>query len=130
MDDFITLISRERADKHITDLSNYIDHLNTENKSLRNQVDNWNKDKVIQELQEEIRLLRNVSYDQTEFSISTEELATCREWEQKHMHDKHRGKHFGCIGGNFTYCLTPTSIGTVGKVKCSCGEEFEFRELG
>ena len=37
--------------------------------------------------------------------------------------------YYGAIGGGMTYIFTPTSIGTVCKVKCSCGEEFCFREL-
>ena len=32
----------------------------------------------------------------------------------------------GAIGGGLTYCFTPTSIGTVIKVKCACGEEIDL----
>ena len=33
------------------------------------------------------------------------------------------------VGGKYIYKFVPTSIGTIGKVVCSCGEEFTFQDL-
>lgn len=35
----------------------------------------------------------------------------------------------GSIGGRYTYEFIPTSIGTIGVVKCHCGEQFVFRDI-
>ena len=34
----------------------------------------------------------------------------------------------GAIGGRMTYSFTPTTLGTVTKVKCSCGEERDLTD--
>lgn len=31
-----------------------------------------------------------------------------------------------CIGGDITYSFTPTSIGTVVRIKCTCGEQADL----
>lgn len=68
------------------------------------------------------------------FPISEKEQEKIREWELKHDAEKHglktmeqRAMGHGCIGGSLTWCFTPTSIGTIGEVICSCGEKFTFR---
>nr|DAG04561.1 MAG TPA: hypothetical protein [Siphoviridae sp. ctDXu9] len=40
-----------------------------------------------------------------------------------------RAMGHGCIGGSLTWCFTPTSIGTIGEVICSCGEKFTFQNF-
>jgi hypothetical protein len=126
---FAFIIGKNQANEHIRDLSNYIDHLYTDNETLRKQLDEWNKDEEIQKLKNELQQLRSENCDQTDFSISKDELETCRKWEEKHIKEKHKGQNFGCIGGNYSYVLTPTSIGMSGYIKCSCGDTFTFREL-
>ena len=100
------------------------------------------KEKTIKKLREENTLLRDEHYKDNEiaqlkrklkkaqddlnrgFDISKEEWAAIQEWHREHSH------YSGAIGGNVIYIFTPTSIGTIGVVKCtSCGEEFCFREL-
>jgi len=34
-------------------------------------------------------------------------------------------RNVGSIGGEYTYCITPTSLGEGVRVKCSCGEEID-----
>ena len=69
------------------------------------------------------------------FPISEKEHENIREWKNRHeeAHNCHslkdKLKYGGCIGGTYTYEFIPTSIGTVGTVRCSCGAEFIFREL-
>lgn len=31
--------------------------------------------------------------------------------------------------GNFTYKFTPTALGIIGEIECTCGDKFTFREL-
>ena len=77
--------------------------------------------KHIESLGEEIRI---------GFPITKEENEKIREWQQKHIEAKHNGDSYaGAIGGRFTYEFIPTSIGTIGTVKCSCGDEFCFQEI-
>ena len=42
----------------------------------------------------------------------------------------HNGKlHYTGIGGTFSYTFTPTSLGTIGEITCTCGQTFCFRSL-
>jgi hypothetical protein len=67
------------------------------------------------------------------FYLSTEELKKANEWMESHDKEKHipKGKTFrysGAIGGAYTWCFTSTSIGTVTKLKCSCGDEIDLTD--
>lgn len=89
------------------------------------------KDKELQKMQEE---LTETSKDASRgFPITEEEQKAIDEWIEKHEKEKHSYttpfKRGGCIGGSYTYIFTPTSIGTFGTIKCSCGEEFCFSEI-
>jgi len=35
----------------------------------------------------------------------------------------------GAIGGRFTYCFTPTSLGCIVVIKCACGEELNLTNI-
>ena len=85
------------------------------------QAENW-KDEKLQELQTEIERLQNCFNNC--FEISEGEQAEIDEWIKDH--ECHNG---GAIGGAFTYCFTPTSIGTFASIKCKCGQQFVFRDL-
>ena len=65
------------------------------------------------------------------FNISRQEYQAITEWVRQHNLTKHGSEYVyrGAIGGGLTYIFAPTGIGMVGKVKCSCGEEFCFRNL-
>lgn len=64
------------------------------------------------------------------FPISELESYAIEHWMHKHINEKHNGNSYaGAIGGRYSYIFRPTSIGTVGIVKCSCGEEFTFQDL-
>lgn len=70
-----------------------------------------------------------------EFSLDDSERDQLKNWIAKHKNDTkcpHSipngdvfGPKTGAIGGQFTYLFTPTSLGTVKKVKCTCGEEYD-----
>lgn len=47
-------------------------------------------------------------------------LAWCEEHDKKHS-----GGH-AAIGGRYTFSFTPTTLGTVAKVTCACGENIDL----
>jgi len=71
-----------------------------------------------------------------ELKLTIQEHSQIEGWNKKHdracpflkkePHDKYTSEFspYGTIGGGRTYCLTPTSIGTIITVRCACGEEF------
>lgn len=121
-------------------------------KGIKNTLDS--KDCRIEYLQEENERLKSEQYKDEElskmreyvekvdkdmnrgFPISEREEQRIKEWKLKHEVEDHgldtpdkRLKAQGCCGGAYTYSFIPTSIGTIGVVKCSCGKEFEFQKL-
>lgn len=71
------------------------------------------------------------------FPITEKENAAIKEWVAKHEEEVHGIKtiedkmmHHGCGGGSYSYHFVPTSIGVSGTIRCRCGEEFEFQEIG
>ena len=102
-------------------------------------------DKLCEYLREENEKLKNGEFEKQElkrlkerydemqadyfrgFPISEEEDKKVKKWMNEHE-KKCVGGH-GCVGGKYIYKFVPTSIGTIGKVVCSCGEEFTFQDL-
>ncbi len=66
------------------------------------------------------------------FKISNEDNEKIAEWRKVHIPDcvVYTNKEKGAIGGLYTFCFTPTSLGTVTIIKCACGEEFNFTDFG
>ena len=96
------------------------------------QLEEWNKDEEIQKLKSEIESLQNELWNARRYSfeITPEEHEAIEEWKKNHVKEKHNGDAYaGAIGGRYKYIFVPTSIGTVGSIKCSCGETFCFSEL-
>jgi hypothetical protein len=67
-----------------------------------------------------------------EINYSDEEIEQIHRWNKSHdrrcpiMRNAKNEKYIsplGTIGGGRTYSLTPTSIGPIMTVRCSCGEE-------
>lgn len=56
-----------------------------------------------------------------------EEVAKMMKWAEEH-YDVCPIREHGAIGGRYTYEFTPTSIGTVCAIKCSCGAKFDATE--
>lgn len=52
-----------------------------------------------------------------------------RDWMREHDEKKHKFRKSGAIGGSYSWNFTPTSIGTLASIKCSCGEEFYLGEV-
>lgn len=103
------------------------------------------KENTIEYLREELKEAKSDAYKDAEltkmksryeemkkdyyrgFPISESEEKAIKKWQIEHEKN-HKGGH-GAIGGKYTYEFIPTSIGTVGTIKCSCGEKFTFQEL-
>lgn len=108
-----------------------IKYLEEENKKLK---DEHYKDSEMQRMKAELKKAKEDLY--RGFPISKEEEDKIKAWQLKHDTEKHglktmaqRVMEHGCIGGSLTWCFTPTSIGTVGTVVCSCGDKFTFQDL-
>ena len=70
------------------------------------------------------------------FQITEIENEIIKKWKNEHEEKVHgitksskKIRYGGTIGGIYTYKFTPTSIGVLGTVWCSCGEQFDFSEL-
>lgn len=101
-----------------------------ENKELKDRA---YKDKTLAKLNKKYNDLLEDS--RRGFSIDKDEWEKLTNWETEHIKEKHwdkihnRPKSFGAIGGNFSYEFLPTSIGTIGTVKCTCGDCFTFQDM-
>ena len=106
--------------------------LNEENCRLKNE--NY-KNEELSGMRRQLEKMQKDYY--RGFPISQEEQKSIREWMDKHDEEVHNAHTLseklrlgGCCGGRYSYHFIPTSIGTVGTVKCSCGAEFTFQEMG
>lgn len=102
-----------------------IKYLEEENKKLK---DEQYKDNELLDMKAKLEEAKQDVY--RGFPISKEEMESIKKWMKQHTIEKHNGNEYvGAIGGNYSYHFIPTSIGTIGIVRCSCGEEFEFQSL-
>jgi hypothetical protein len=58
------------------------------------------------------------------FIVYEEDKPKLAKW-YKHKCPYANGKD-GAIGGRFTYCITPTGVGSVYTIKCICGKELDL----
>lgn len=107
-----------------------IQRLEAANKKLKDEL---YKDKELQDMKEQLEKMKKDYY--RGFPITEKEMSAIKEWKKKHDEEVHgvrndvpsykRGR-----GGSYSYHFYPTSIGTSGVVRCHCGAEFEFQEIG
>lgn len=129
----------KNAMEHISDYIEYqenlISSLREENNKLK--AENY-KDKELACLKKELEDIKEkmVKMRAHSFEITKEQHDAIEAWKKEHEAKVHgattleqRLKLGGAIGGLYTYQFCPTSIGTFGKVKCSCGAEFSFEDL-
>ena len=126
IDTFVEDIKHELQGKDIR-----IKYLEKQNQELHDE--NY-KDNELLQMETELKAVKEDYY--RGFPISEEEQKSIREWMDKHDEEVHHARTLGdklklggCCGGRYTYKFTPTSIGTIGTVKCSCGAEFTFQEM-
>lgn len=109
-----------------------IKYLEAENKKLK---DKSYKDNELKKMKDSLEQMKKDYW--RGFPISEDEEKSINKWKENHETEIHgvttlnqKLKRGGCIGGNYSYHFIPTSIGVSGKIKCSCGAEFEFCEIG
>jgi hypothetical protein len=113
------------------DKDDRIKYLQEENKKLKDEA---YKDNELQDMKNKLDKMQEDYY--RGFPITEKEESAIKAWTKKHDEEVHkimtqedRIMAGGCIGGRYSYHFVPTSIGTIGTVKCSCGAEFTFCEL-
>lgn len=108
-----------------------IKNLEEENNRLK---DEHYKDETIQIMKSELDKMRRDYW--RGFPITEDEEKTIENWKKEHDEKVHgytkemRIKAEGISGGRYSYRFIPTAIGTSGVIRCSCGAEFEFQEIG
>ena len=121
-------MERVRLRTELDSIYNRVVKAEDERDKALKQLAEYNKDDQIAKLLEENEKLKAREYQS--FIITPEERDAINSWKEKHIQEKHSGNDYaGAIGGRYTYEFIPTSIGTIGYIKCHCGEEFCFREL-
>ena len=114
-----------------SDDENRIKYLEEENKKLKE--DNY-KDTELQNIKQQLEKMKKDYW--RGFPISEDEEESIEEWKKKHDEKVHgytkemRMKAEGVSGGRYSYRFCPTALGTSGVIRCSCGAEFEFQEIG
>ena len=122
-----------RVNEETEDLNKKIDKFQSEKETF------YNKDKYISSLKDKCESLEKERdkyknlYDDS-FQISEDEHKKINKWISNHEIKKHGQKkgeyHYcGAAGGCYSYIFTPTGLGVIGSIKCSCGEEFEFSNI-
>lgn len=116
---------------HIQSVEKRNKYLESENKRLLNE---HYKDKEMTAMKESLDAARKDL--NRGFPISEEEWKAIKEWQRKHEEEKHganyatgKMRYSGAIGGSYDYIFTPTSIGTIGEIRCSCGAKFCFQNM-
>ena len=100
-----------------TDQNERIGRLVEENKHLKSE--HYKND----ELQGWVHKYNELKNDANRgFPITEEESDRIYEWKYKHEMQEHPRP-------SYSYIFTPTALGLVGVIKCSCGAEFDFRKL-
>ena len=109
-----------------------IKYLEEENRKLKEE---YNKDEEIQKMQERLDKMQKDYW--RGFPITEVEDNAIMKWCEKHDMEAHgltnnklRMKAEGCSGGKYSYSFVPTALGTSGVIRCHCGAEFEFQEIG
>jgi hypothetical protein len=120
----------------IDDIKGNIEHLQTENARKNNLIRKYEskdyENERIKELMEENKELKQKLLNakcRNMFALTEEEDKSVKKWQKAHNAEKHPDNYFGAIGGELTYSFVPTSLGVIGTVTCTCGEEFTFRDI-
>ena len=123
-------IKEYKTDKLIeilTDLADYISEAEQERAVAVKKIEEFNKDEEIVKLKKQLEEKREREKNTITFTIEANCVEQINKWIEQHEKEKHNGSSYaGTIGGRYTYELTPTSIGTFGRIKCSCGDYFVF----
>ena len=132
MHDLLKKIKTDNFNNHIKEIVAIVEAQDEIIAAQREEINFLNnKYDENEEIKELKKRLREESYKNLNgFPITEDELKTINEWKEKHEAEVHNGSSYaGAIGGRYSYHFVPTSIGTSGTIKCSCGAKFEFQEI-
>lgn len=102
------------------------EELEKENKSLRDILKSWNKNKEIQEYKAMAEEIRKNSL----LVMSEKEKQAERKFRDEHYHTCAEPLHSKGKGNTYIYELTGTGLGTIIRIKCPiCGEEKDITDL-
>lgn len=109
-----------------------IKYLEEENRKLKEE---YSKDEEIQKMQQRLDEMRKDYW--RGFPITEAEEKAIEDWKKKHDEEVHglttdwmRMKAGGVSGGRYSYHFVPTALGTSGVIRCNCGAEYEFEQIG
>ena len=117
----------DRLIEILTELADYVAKAEQERADAVQKVKEFNEANKIKELREQLEAQKARRDNSWKFTIDPEDVEQIKKWKEKHELEKHNGSDYaGAIGGRYTYEFTPTSIGTFGRVRCSCGDYFDY----
>lgn len=123
-------IKQYKTDKLIeilTELANYVSEAEQQKADAIKKVEEFNKDEEIVKLKKQLEEKREQEKNTYVFTVNADQVEKIREWKEQHEKEKHNGNSYaGAVGGRYTYEFTPTSIGEFGRIRCSCGDHFDF----
>ena len=123
-------IKQYKTDKLIeilTELANYVSEAEQQKADAVKKVEEFNKDEEIVKLKKQLKEKRERAKNTITFTIDSDCVEKIRKWKEQHEKEKHNGNSYaGAVGGRYTYEFTPTSIGEFGRIRCSCGDHFDF----
>ncbi len=123
----ISYCRKEEFIETMAELANYISEVEQARADAAQKVKDFNKDEEIVKLKAKLEEKQKRAKNLITFSIESEYVEKIKEWKKRHEKEKHNGSDYaGAIGGRYTYEFTPTSIGTFGRIRCSCGDHFDF----
>jgi hypothetical protein len=116
--------------KRVKDYEKRIEYLEGENEKLK--LDNY-KDTELSEMQARLDKMKADYF--RGFPITEEESNKIKNWISFHEREKHgfsedHPMKISISGGRYSYHFLPTSLGVSGKIRCSCGAELVFQDIG
>lgn len=123
-------VKQYKTDKLIevlTELADYVSEMEQQRADAVKKVEDFNKDEEIVKLKKQLEEKREQAKNTYVFTVNADRVEKIRKWKEQHEKEKHNGSSYaGAIGGRYTYEFTPTSIGEFGRIRCSCGDHFDF----
>lgn len=68
------------------------------------------------------------TYTERTFTLTAEQVEKFEKWRKK-KNKKDGEVYVGAIGGAYTFCFTPTGLGTIEKVTCADGTELDLTDF-
>lgn len=72
-------------------------------------------------------VLEDTEYTERTFTLDQSQMKKFEVWRKK-KNKKKGAVYVGAIGGAYTFCFTPTGLGTITVVKCADGTELDITD--